>query len=173
MKKIYQKRIPLTASSSNAHLRGFTLIELLVVVLIIGILAAVAVPQYQKAVFKSCATEGYLLFEKLKQAQELYKMENGNYSRDRDNLILSFPRGNSSYYDIVFCNNSACGVRLTERPCSMVWEYNWNTPSNKAVSLCLVYKNSVQEYVKQFCQEKGYVYYYTSEAGTLYYILPN
>ena len=39
--------------SCGANPRGFTLIEVLVVVIIIAVLAAVAVPQYQKAVLKS------------------------------------------------------------------------------------------------------------------------
>ena len=57
--------------------RAFTLIELLVVVLIIGILAAVAVPQYQKAVEKSRAMEAISIISSVAKAIDVWILENG------------------------------------------------------------------------------------------------
>lgn len=72
--------------------KGFTLIELLVVVLIIGILAAIAVPQYQKAVLKANLQKGIPLVTSLYHSQHAYNLANGNFATDIDMLDLSIPK---------------------------------------------------------------------------------
>ncbi|MBR2082973.1 MAG: prepilin-type N-terminal cleavage/methylation domain-containing protein [Elusimicrobiaceae bacterium] len=74
----------------KSNIQAFTLIELLVVVLVIGILAAVAVPQYQKAVLKSQMTQAFITGKAFLEAQDLYFLANGAYASSWNDLDLQF-----------------------------------------------------------------------------------
>jgi len=73
--------------------KGFTLIELLVVVLIIGILSAVALPQYTKSVQKARFAELTTLGKSLSDAQNMYYLANDRYTSDIENLDVEVPEG--------------------------------------------------------------------------------
>ena len=73
------------------HKQSFTLIELLVVVLIIGILASVALPQYQKAVMKSRVSTLLSAVSAIYEAQQVYYLANGKYTNVIDELDVDLP----------------------------------------------------------------------------------
>lgn len=83
--------------NQNSYKRGFTLIELLVVVLIIGILASIALPQYQKAVEKSRLTEAKTTIKAIYTAIQAYKLENdGAFPTSFADLDLEFTDENGA-----------------------------------------------------------------------------
>ena len=73
--------------------KGFTLIELLVVVLIIGILSAIALPQYTRAVEKARIMAGIPAGRAIVDAMDEYWLANGKFSGNWSYLTINLPPG--------------------------------------------------------------------------------
>ena len=123
------KRRPAGFQNAKREYGGFTLIELLVVVLIIGILASAALPQYEKAVMKSRYSTLMALTDSIANAEEAYYLANGEYTSDFEALALE-PSGCTLSEDKSTCTYPWGGCRLMLEGASGVMCYNTQTLQN-------------------------------------------
>lgn len=106
-------------------MKGFTLIELLVVVLIVGILASVALPQYQKVVWKSRASEMMTWMKSLGEAQDIYYLANGSWATSLADLEVDFSGFSApSSGKITPCNMGYLGAGAVRRKGPVTFSLN-------------------------------------------------
>ena len=113
--------------------QGFTLIELMIVVAIIGILAAIAIPNYSEYVRKSRRAEAKAMISQIQQAQEKWRANNVAYTKTWSDLAVpgaacgSGLKTENGYYCVTITayNAAACSGDLS-------------TAADKGTSYCIV-----------------------------------
>jgi type IV pilus assembly protein PilE len=103
-----------TSTGLNRPHRGFTLIEVLIAVVVLGILAAVALPSFLEAIRKSRRAEAFTALTAVQQAQERWRANRASYTTDLSAAGLNLPSTTAGgRYAVVVNAADATGYTVT------------------------------------------------------------
>ena len=126
---------------------GFTLIEMMIVVAIIGILAAIAIPNYQEYVKKSRRTDATVMISAIQQAQEKFRANNTTYSNNfgtgglnlATGATATFKDSDNGYYKLTIGTTCSANADATGAPTGTAYCINavaYSTKSQNSDTAC-------------------------------------
>ena len=145
-------------------LGGFTLIELLVVVLIIGILAAIALPQYQHVVDKTRYAALMDITKAIADANERFYLVHDRYSTNFAELDVDIPANdiyaNHAYFDWGNCTlvgqqETQCYNETTLRNQFVIYYHNSSYIAGRSRTLCTAITTVENSRYDKICQGFG------------------
>jgi type IV pilus assembly protein PilA len=103
--------------------KGFTLLEVLVVIIIIGILAALALPQYMKTIKKARVAEATSNIGSIKGAEIRYYQENGSLTEDLSLLDVEDPgKIKNAYFSYTVSGDSLDTITIEAKGSQKIME---------------------------------------------------
>ena len=161
----------MSKNNKKYHCSGFTLIEMLVVVLIIGILAAVALPQYRKSVEKAKVAEALINISAIEGAMQRYILSNGYPSakvKYKDITDIEFSGGEweeNDYgyktkefdYSWLICYSGGCVFEIYREP-DDTYALTGSVRYEGASHTCITELTDMGRYICKYLESQGWDY---------------